>query len=224
MKRPFVFINSAISVDGKISTSERRQVKISGKADLARVDILRAESDAIMVGVGTVLADDPGLRVKSETLRQSRIGKGLAENPLRVVADSRARTPPDARVVGPGCLIAVSRSAPPEDAARLRERCQILPCGNDQVDLRELMKQLYEKGIRKLMVEGGATLNWSLIEAGLADELYVYIGAMLIGGRDAPTLLDGAGFKTGFARLRLTGMEQLDDGALLKWQILGRQS
>ena len=82
MTRPFVFINSAMSADGKISTIDRRQVRISSQVDLARVDRLRAESDAIMVGIGTVLADDPGLRVKSDLLRRARRYKGLSEDPF----------------------------------------------------------------------------------------------------------------------------------------------
>ncbi|MRR35450.1 2,5-diamino-6-(ribosylamino)-4(3H)-pyrimidinone 5'-phosphate reductase, partial [bacterium] len=93
MTRPFVFINNAMSADGKISSVERRQVRISGREDLARVDRLRAESDAVMVGIGTVLADDPSLRVKSDLLRQTRQDRGQLENPQRIVADSRARTP-----------------------------------------------------------------------------------------------------------------------------------
>ncbi|HQQ37835.1 MAG TPA: dihydrofolate reductase family protein, partial [Methanothrix sp.] len=88
MTRPFVFINSAMSADGKISTINRRQVRISGREDLARVDRLRSESDAVMVGVGTVLADDPGLGVKSDQLRRARQERGLSESPLRIVADS----------------------------------------------------------------------------------------------------------------------------------------
>jgi 2,5-diamino-6-(ribosylamino)-4(3H)-pyrimidinone 5'-phosphate reductase len=108
-----------MSADGKISTFERRQVRISGKSDLARVDVLRAKSDAIMVGVGTVLADDPSLRVKSEQLRGERISLGKPENPLRVVADSLASTPTTS-ILGEGCIIVVS-------AAALQERLESLP-------------------------------------------------------------------------------------------------
>lgn len=94
MDRPnVIIINSAMSADGKISSFERRQVRISGHEDLDRVGLLRARSDAIMVGVGTVLADDPGLRVKSQELKKMRSDRGLPEDPLRVVVDSRARTP-----------------------------------------------------------------------------------------------------------------------------------
>ncbi|NPV62759.1 MAG: 2,5-diamino-6-(ribosylamino)-4(3H)-pyrimidinone 5'-phosphate reductase [Methanotrichaceae archaeon] len=219
MKRPFVFINGAMSADGKISTIERKQVRISGTADLARVDALRAESDAIMVGVGTVLADDPSLRVKSDLLRRSRKKRGIPDNPLRVVADSRGKTPVDSRILGAGCLIAVSGSAPEENVLRLSERCQILVCGDDRVDLSGLLNRLYKMGVRRLMVEGGARLNWSLIKEGLVDELYVYVGAILIGGRDAPTLVDGAGFRADFPALELLGVDPLDSGVLLKWRI-----
>lgn len=225
MKRPFVFINSAMSADGKISTFERRQVRISGPQDMARVDDLRAGSDAIMVGVGTVLADDPGLKVKSEKLRKARFDRGLSENPLRVVADSMARTPANAKVlgIGTGCMIAVSMSAPAERLSRLSGKCEIVKCGEERVDLTGLMSVLYEKGIRRLMVEGGATLNWSLIAAGLVDELYVYIGNLLIGGIDAPTLIDGSGFSSDFPRLELASIERMDEGALLKWMVIQAQ-
>jgi 2,5-diamino-6-(ribosylamino)-4(3H)-pyrimidinone 5'-phosphate reductase len=220
LRRPFVFINSATSADGKISSVERIQVRISGKADLARVDVLRAESDAIMVGVGTVLADDPGLRVKSELLLRTRIKAGKPENPLRVVADSLARTPHAAKVMGQGCLIAVSAAAPDERVAKLSQTCEIVQCGEKMVDLPQLLTALHDKGVHRLMVEGGATLNWSLIEAGLVDEIYVYVGALLIGGRDAPTLMDGVGFTSGFPWLELLSLEPLDSGALMRWRVV----
>lgn len=217
MKRPFVFINSAMSADGKISSVERTQVRISGKADLARVDALRASSDAVMVGVGTVLADDPGLRIKSEDLRRERQEKGIPENPLRIVADSRARTPATAKVLGEGCLLAVAESASKERLDCLSQRCEIIACGRERVDLRELFARLAQRGVERIMVEGGATLNWSLINLGLVDEIYVYIGATIIGGERAPTLVDGEGFRKNFPRLMLGSLQQLDEGVLLKW-------
>jgi 2,5-diamino-6-(ribosylamino)-4(3H)-pyrimidinone 5'-phosphate reductase len=219
LRRPKVIINSAISADGKISSFERRQVRISGKADLRRVDILRSESDAIMVGVETVLADDPGLRVKSEQLRTERAALGKPENPMRVVADSLARTPPDAQVLGVGCIVAVSAAAPQERLANLARRCEVVRCGDERVDLRELLRVLYEKGVKHLMVEGGGTLNWSMVQEGLVDEICTYIGALIIGGKDAPTLMDGIGYASDFPRLKLISLERLDDGALLKWRL-----
>ncbi len=219
LKRPMVIINSAMSADGKISSFQRRQVRISGQADMSRVDSLRAKADAIMVGVGTVLADDPGLRVKSEALRKDRIRLDQMENPLRVVADSLARTPPDAQVLGPGCIIAVSRAAPVERVSLLARKCEVLACGNDRVNLGELLSNLFERGVRRLMVEGGGKINWAMIRAGLVDEIYVYVGALIIGGSSAPTLVDGEGFASDYPRLKLISSELLDDGILLRWRM-----
>jgi len=219
LDRPFVFINSAVSADGKISSFLHKQVRISGKIDLARVDELRASSDAIMVGVGTVLADDPGLKVKSEPLRKERLERGVHENPLRIVADSLARTPPDAEVLGDGCIIAVSRAAPPERLAALSDKCKIFVSGEDHVDLIGLMWFLHGIGVKRLMVEGGATLNWSMISAGLVDEICVYIGNMLIGGEAAPSMLGGAGFSLDFPKLKLISLERNGDGVLLRWHV-----
>jgi 2,5-diamino-6-(ribosylamino)-4(3H)-pyrimidinone 5'-phosphate reductase len=208
-----------MSADGKISSLERRQVRISGSQDLARVDGLRAKSDAILIGVGTVLSDDPSLKIKSDRLRQERSDLGRPENPLRVVADSLARTPPAAKILGPDCLVAVSDSAPQDRLNSLSSRCEIIRCGEGRVDLARLMSELHERGVKRLMVEGGATLNWSLIQSGLVDEIYVYVGGLLIGGKDAPTLVDGSGFREAFLRLKLISFEPLDEGVLLKWRI-----
>lgn len=218
MNRPFVFINSAMSADGKISSRDRRQIRISGKEDLLRVDELRASSDAIMVGVGTVLADDPVLKVKSRHLLEKRIEMARPYEPLRIVTDSYARTPANARVLGPGCLIAVSHSAPEERVEGLRDGCEIIKCGIEMVDLPELLTELYDRGVRRLMVEGGARLNWSLIELGLVDEIYVYIGGMIIGGWSAPSLVDGLGFQNSFPRLILQSVQKLDEGVLVQWR------
>lgn len=208
-----------MSADGKISSVERCQVSISGLEDRARVDLLRAESDAVMVGVGTVLADDPRLRVKSLSSREARRAKGWPEDPLRIIADSRARTPSYAKVLGPGCIVAVTDSASQERLDRLSSKCEIIVCGEERVDLTELFSRLFDRGVKRLMVEGGATLNWSLLKLGLVDELYVYMGSMLIGGENAPTLMDGPGFKDNFPRLTLSCVERLDEGVLLKWSL-----
>jgi 2,5-diamino-6-(ribosylamino)-4(3H)-pyrimidinone 5'-phosphate reductase len=219
MERPFIFINSAMSADGKISSFRRHQISISEREDLSRVAELRASSDAIMVGVGTVLADDPGLRVKSADLRRARIRAGKAENPIRVVADSLARTHPDAKVLGEGCILAVSKAAPEDRLEQLGGKADIVVFGDSRVDLGALMANLRSRGVRRLMVEGGATLNWSLMEAGLLDEIYIYIGPMIIGGESAPTLVDGLGFAFNFPELDLVALERLGDGALLKWRM-----
>lgn len=222
--RPHVFVNLAMSADGKLSTIERRQVRISGDADFRRVDLIKSQADAIMVGIGTVLADDPSLTVKDATLKKRRTDGGRDENPVRIVIDSRARTPEDADILhkGPGRrIIAVSASADPAKTARLSEYADIQVCGGEQVDLSAFLDYLGTLGIRSLMVEGGGTLVWSLFAGGLVDELYTCVGNVIIGGADAPTPADGEGFtnEAHFPSLVLRDAKRIDEGILLHWVV-----
>ena len=222
--RPYVIVNIAMSADGKLSTYERRQVKISGKQDFERVDKLKAESDAVMVGIGTVLADDPSLTIKSSDLIADRIGKGKSENPVRIVVDSRARTPLQAKVLHKGegkRLIAISESASEEYIVPLSRYAGIINAGHNQVDLKLLLQKLFNMNIRSLMVEGGGTLIWGLLSAGLVDELIIYTGNIIIGGMNAPTLADGEGFvsESDFPRLSCISAEIFEDGVLIHRKI-----
>lgn len=227
--RPFVFVNLAMSADGKLSTFERRQVKISGKDDFSRVDAVKADADAIMVGVGTVIADDPSLTVKSPEYKAGRVNKGLDENPLRIVIDSTGRTPENSEILHKGegqRVIAVSNKASQERIESLNEYADIFVSGEEKVDLNSLMEALYDNGVRKVMVEGGGTLIWSLIKDGLVDEIYTCIGNLIIGGKNAPTPVDGEGFfrDDEFPRLQLIDVEKMDDGVLLRWKVLDNEN
>ncbi|MGB8215682.1 MAG: 2,5-diamino-6-(ribosylamino)-4(3H)-pyrimidinone 5'-phosphate reductase [Candidatus Methanoperedens sp.] len=221
-ERPFVFINAAMSADGKIATTLRKQTRISGSLDFDRMDELRASSDAVMVGIGTVLSDNPSLTVKSKERREKRREYGKDENPVRIVVDSQARTPIDADIFKKGLgkkIIAVAEAAPKEKVKQLSEHAEILLCGEKSVDLEKLLCELKARGISRLMVEGGATLNWGLVSAGLVDEIYTFIGNIIIGGKTAPTLVDGEGFMSGFCRLSLISCEKLEDGVLVRWKV-----
>ena len=222
--RPHVHVNVAMSADGKLSTRERRQVKISGSSDFTRVDRIKAESDAIMVGIGTVLADDPSLTVKSPALVAERRENGKDENPVRIVVDSRARTPIDATFLHKGKgerIIACSLKADTEKKEALSQYATVIVAGEREVDLSLLLSLLHERGIRTLMVEGGGTLIWGLFQEGLVDKLTYYVGNMVIGGDRAPTLADGEGFihESDFIRLSLYGFERMDSGILLTWTV-----
>jgi 2,5-diamino-6-(ribosylamino)-4(3H)-pyrimidinone 5'-phosphate reductase len=225
LDRPFTFINSAMSADGKIATKRRKQVKISGKADFDRVDELRATSDAVMVGIGTVLADDPSLTVKSPERRQRRTAKGLDENPARIVVDSQARTPVTADIFNKGVgkrIIVVSKGAPADRVRALAEKAEIIVAGEGEVDLRQMVGELKKRGIDRLMVEGGATLNYGMMSNRLVDELSVFVGNLIIGGKDAPTLMDGTGIteRSEAVELKLARYEPTDEGIVLTWKVL----
>jgi 2,5-diamino-6-(ribosylamino)-4(3H)-pyrimidinone 5'-phosphate reductase len=223
MALPFVFINAAMSADGKLSTVERRQIRISGDLDFARVDELRASSDAVMVGIGTVLTDDPSLTVKSADLRQARRERGLEENPARIVVDSKARVSPDADIFRKGeglRIVAVSKAAPEDKVDVLRRQATVITAGEDRVDLALLLSSLKDMGIDRLMVEGGARLNWGLLNRGLVDEIYTFVGNMIIGGSSAPTLADGEGFpEKRIQKLELLDTEVIGEGILLHWKV-----
>ncbi|MDI9615012.1 2,5-diamino-6-(ribosylamino)-4(3H)-pyrimidinone 5'-phosphate reductase [Methanothermobacter sp.] len=185
--RPYVILNAAMTLDGKIATKTGSS-EISGEEDLRRVHELRRECDAIMVGINTVLADDPRLTVH-------RVDAEEGDNPLRVVVDSRARTPLDFRVLNHEAptVIGVSESAPASRVNELRKRAEVVVAGKDRVDLRLLLERLHEMGVRRLMLEGGSTLNFSMLTEGLVDEVRVCIAPMIAGGREARTLVDGEG-------------------------------
>ncbi len=224
MDRPFTFINSAMSADGKISTWQRKQVRISGAIDFDRVDQLRATSDAVMVGIGTVLADDPSLTVKSAQRKAERKAKGLDENPIRIVIDSQARTPLEADIFKKGegqRIVVVSSSAHSNKVEALRKKAKVIISGDIRIDLPDAMQQLHRLGIRHLMVEGGATLNWAMLSSGLVDEIYTFVGNIIIGGQMAPTLVDGEGFTdTSTLPLELISAEKIEKGLFLKWKVL----
>jgi 2,5-diamino-6-(ribosylamino)-4(3H)-pyrimidinone 5'-phosphate reductase len=226
--RPYIIVNMAMSADGKISSVERRQVRISGPEDRERVDRLKAGSDAVMVGIGTVLADNPSLAVKTEYLRRERVSAGKAENPVRIVVDSRGRTPVTADILHKGegkRIIAVSERAGNEAALRFRGLATVLVAGGEEVDLPLLMAKLHELGIGRLMVEGGGTLIASLFAYGLVDEFYTFVGNLIIGGGDAPTPVDGRGFSNdnGFVRLSLMDVGEVGEGVLLRWRVKNRR-
>jgi len=207
-----VRVNAAVSADGKLSTRRREQVAISGPDDFARVDEIRAEVDAIAVGVGTVVADDPHLAVDVST-----------GGPIRVVADSRGRMPPDARLLDEAAptVVLVSELAPEGRRKRFEAAgAEVVVAGDDRVDLAAAFDRLESGfGVEEILVEGGGEIIFSLFEAGLVDECSVFVGPQVIGGRDAPTLADGEGFVEEFPELSLRDVERLDGGVVLYWDV-----
>ncbi len=225
MNRPFVFINVAMTADGKIDTFQRRGAAISSQRDKERVDRLRAESDAIMVGGRTLLDEDPKLTVKSEALRAERVARGLAPNPVKVCIVTRAELKPRAKFLYEGntkVVIFTTHQTSKDQLAFLRSQgADVYTDHHDKVDLKKALAILLELGIRRLMVEGGATLNFELLRLGLVDEVSVYIAPLIFGGASAPGMAAGSGLERSAALpLKLIHVETWDDGGvLLKYQL-----
>ncbi|MFB6137628.1 MAG: 2,5-diamino-6-(ribosylamino)-4(3H)-pyrimidinone 5'-phosphate reductase [Halobacteriaceae archaeon] len=217
-----VRVNAATSVDGKLSTTRREQLAISGPEDFDRVDAIRASVDAVAVGVGTVLADDPSLTVDDPDRVAAREARGDPPQPARVVADSRGRTPDDATVLDDAAptYVLVAEVATADRVAALEAAgATVVRAGRERVDLRAALADLEERGVADLLVEGGGELCYSLFDADLVDHLRVYVGSTVVGGRDAPTLVDGEGFVAGFPDLSLQAVERLDDGVALSYDV-----
>jgi len=206
--RPYIIINCAMSIDGKIALPNRRQARISSKEDMERVHKMRADVDAILVGVGTVLSDNPKLTVNREYVKKSK-------NPVRIILDAHLKTPDDAEVMKPYARTIIVTTEYEEKKGHIER----IKCGEgDRVDIEKLMDVLYERGIKKLMVEGGSEVIWEFLSHNLFDELNVYIAPIVIGG-NAPTMASGKGIEKieDAIKLRLYAIEKYGDGILLKF-------
>ncbi|MDI9624603.1 MAG: 2,5-diamino-6-(ribosylamino)-4(3H)-pyrimidinone 5'-phosphate reductase [Methanothermobacter sp.] len=214
--KPYVILNAAMTLDGKIATHTGSS-EISGKKDLIRVHRLRRECDAIMVGINTVLIDNPRLTIH-------KIKADKSENPTRIVVDSRARTPPNSRILNKEAptIIAVSKSAPKERIKKLSSKAKIIAAGDKKVNLKTLMAELKKMGIKKLMLEGGSTLNFSMLKEGLVDEVRVCIAPMIVGGAQAKTLVDGRGipYMKDAIKLELRKYYTLGKDLILEYKVI----
>ncbi len=224
--KPFVFINVAVTADGKMDTFERKGAGISSAVDKARVLRLRADADAVMVGGNTLLAEDPKLTVKTDALRAERLARGQSENPIKVGVVTRAnlRLDGDFMTVGPARRVIFTTALTPHEQvmALTKHGAEVFSLGEKKVDLCRAIEILYDLGVRCLMVEGGGSLNFALMHAGLVDELYIYIAPRIFGGQTSPTLAAGEGLVFPAAlTLELLDTRVLDEdgGVLLRYRL-----
>lgn len=200
-----------MSVDGKIAFADARPAKLSNAEDTARVHRLRAEVDAVLVGVGTVLKDDPKLTVKPEHAQ--------GRNPLRIVLDSDGKTPDHAHVLDGSAETLIATTA---SCTREFRQAKVFRAGKDEVDLVAFLDHLSQRGVKRLLVEGGSTVIWSFLRQRLADELKVFVASAVLGGHAAPTLTGGPGVSSinEAFRLKLERAERLGDGLLLEYSVV----
>lgn len=185
--RPYVILNAAMSIDGKIATREGN-VRLSSKSDLLRVHKLRSSVDAIIVGKKTIEIDNPLLSV--------RLIKG--SNPIRIVLDSKGTISKNSKLIKTAkkipTILIVSQKAPRKTENLSYFGVEVIRCGKNKINLKKLMKILWKKGIRKVLVEGGGTTNWYFFYEKLVDEFSITITPYILGGTNTISFVEGHGF------------------------------
>jgi len=203
-----VILNCAMTADGKIASKERKQAVISSEEDMRRVHVLRSQVDAVLVGVGTVLADDPSLSVKEKYVPGGR-------SPLRVVLDPGLRTPPGSRILQDGVPTVIYSCVEGSVCG-----AEVVALPGPVIPLCMVLDDMEKRGLETLLVEGGGETMWRFLDQGMVDEYNVFVGSMLFGGRSAPTPVDGEGRVVSEAmRLELLSAEVLGNGVLLSYRV-----
>ena len=212
--RPRVILSAAISLDGKIAT-RTGDSKLSSQRDKIRVHKLRSKFDAILVGKNTLEIDDP--------LLTARGVKG--KNPVRVILDSRATIHKNSKILR-SCskiptIIVISKMAKKKNLEKLKKfPVMVKVCGNNKINIKNLLKFLKEKKIKNILVEGGGITNWSFIKENLVDEAIITITPYIIGGNSSSTLVDGNGFSiiTKSPKLKLKNVTRMKNEVVLHYE------
>jgi len=193
-----------MSADGKIASPIRKQIRISCEEDLKRMYRLRNECDAVLVGIGTILIDDPKLTVKEPYVRH-------ANQPLRVILDSNARTPSHASALNDAAKTLII-TAKGKKKPYPQSHVEVVECDTDSrglIDVMNALSLLYQKGIRKLLVEGGGTVIWNFLKNRVVDDLFIFIG---------PCIADGEGITDGEEiALKIKKVKRLGSGVLIHY-------
>ncbi|HEY7081915.1 MAG TPA: 2,5-diamino-6-(ribosylamino)-4(3H)-pyrimidinone 5'-phosphate reductase [Nitrososphaeraceae archaeon] len=187
-----MILNSAMTLDGKIATKEGNST-ISSTEDLRRVHSIRSSVDGIMVGISTVLIDNPRLTARLDKVHKDSVG------PTRIIIDSTARIPLQSKILKSAhrikTIVAVTRRAKNTRIKKIQSTgAMIMIAGNKDVDLKIVFEQLNKIGFKKILVEGGGEINWSVLRLGIVNELIVTIAPRIVGGRSATTIVEGLGY------------------------------
>lgn len=225
MTRPYVTLSCAMSIDGYLDTEEPRRLAMSNAADFDRVDQLRAESDAIMVGAATVRRDNCRLLVRSEERRALRRGAGLPASPKKVTVTASGELAVDSSFFTAGDvekIVYCPRVDRDRIEAELGGVATVVPLG-DPVAMRDVVDDLGRRGVRRLMVEGGGRLHTQFLVEDLADELQLVIAPFFVGEPRAPRFVQPGRFPwTAARRARLAETRPIDDVVLLRYALSER--
>ncbi|MEU9285940.1 dihydrofolate reductase family protein [Streptomyces sp. NPDC048275] len=219
MPHPYVLLSAAVSLDGFLDDTGPERLLLSGPADFDRVDEVRASSDAILVGAGTLRADNPRLLVNSAERRAARVAAGRPEYPLKVTVSGSGDLDPEAQfwhTGGEKVVYTTDKGAVrAADALRGLDQVDVVPTGAE-LDWRAVLEHLHDvRGVRRLMVEGGGRVHTQLMRQGLADEVQLAVAPLFVGEPDAPRLFGPGGYPPG--RMRLVETRPVGDVVLIRY-------
>ncbi len=216
----YVIQKCAISLDGYLNDASGKRLLISNAADFDRADQVRAEVDAILVGAGTVRSDDPHLTVKSKKYRAIRRAKGRPSNPLKIILTNSGNLSPDKKVFADGTpkLVYCPNTKRVQLHKLLGPLAEVVASGKSRLNLVQIIADLNERGIKKLLIEAGSSIGAAFLEAGLVDELQISIAPFFIGDQKAPYFFGGKKILHGPRQpMKLIREEKLGDMILLTY-------
>jgi 5-amino-6-(5-phosphoribosylamino)uracil reductase len=224
-ERPYILLSCGMSIDGYLDNAGGKRLLLSNDADFDRVDDVRASCDAIMVGAGTVRLDNPRLLVRSAERRSERVARGLPPTPLKVTVTGRGELDPSAAFFSAGDvdkLVYCASEAVDGTRGRLGDAATVVDAG-DPVDLCRVLADLHERGVGRLMVEGGGRVHTQFLTAGLVDELHLVVAPFFVGDSRAPRFVGDGAFPWGpDRRARLAEVRQIGDVVLLRYGLSDR--
>jgi 5-amino-6-(5-phosphoribosylamino)uracil reductase len=224
-ERPYILLSCGMSLDGYLDGATEERLLLSNAADFDRVDAVRAESDAILVGAVTVRRDNPRLLVRSAARRAERAARGLPPSPIKVTVTGGAELDPCADFFTAGDVEKIVYCASPamDDACERLGKVATIVDGGQPMDMHRLTEDLHYRGVRRLMVEGGGIMHTQFLTAGLADELHLVVAPLFVGDSRARRFVsDGAFPWNPDRRATLAEVRQIGDVVLLRYALSAR--
>jgi 5-amino-6-(5-phosphoribosylamino)uracil reductase len=224
-ERPYTLLSCGISLDGYLDSATEQRLLLSNEADLDRVDAVRAACDAILVGAATVRNDNPRLLVRTQARRDERVARGLKPSPVKVTVTARGHLDPYADFFATGDaekLVYCASGTVAETRDRLGSVATVLD-GGQPVDMQRISEDLYARGVRRLMVEGGGTVHTQFLTADLADELHLVVAPFFVGDSQAPRFVTDGRFPWNQdRRATLAEVRRIGDVVLLRYALSAR--
>ena len=218
-----VTVNFAVSVDGRITTRTREHVALGSESDRRVMDELRVHADAVIIGAGTVRHDGRPIRIRYDDLRRQRASKRRPLHPVNVVLSRALDLPRTSRFFSSNetqRIVFTTSRAPKARVSRFSKIAEVVVLPGRDVDPRRVMENLRRRGLKRVLLEGGGEVHFSFAQAGLVGDLYVTVTPRLIGGKQAPSLLDGEGFLwKDHVQLRLVSWYRVGEEIFLHYRV-----